>query len=78
MSFSETVPNSVLKYSKIVSCSDKYFHLRVCFFLLTSNVDLKNYFAWFQLSVVSGSFNPGVRSLACGVNTAFSKLSSLK
>ena len=46
--------------------------------LLTSNVDLKNLFAVFQLSVVFGSFNPGVGNLARGENVAFSKFSSLK
>ena len=46
--------------------------------LLTSNVDLKNLFAWFQLSFVFGSFNPGVGSLACGVNVASSKFSLFK
>ena len=50
----------------------------VCDLFVDINVDLKNWFARFQLSVVFGSFKPSVGSLACGVNAASSKLLSFK
>ena len=39
---------------------------------------MKILLVWFQLSVVFGSLNSGVGSLACGVNVASWKFSSLK